>query len=105
MSKNLEEAMDFLNYVVKVSRGQDEPNAREVRRMKSQPNANGGMYVLNEDIDMKEKFAAMARRLEELEMKKVQEVQAISETPVQAMPCSICQSYEHLVDECKRDVW
>ncbi|KAL6343048.1 hypothetical protein AAG906_017860 [Vitis piasezkii] len=44
--------------------------------------------------------AAMARRLEELEMKKVQKVQAISETPVQAMPCSICQSYEHLVEEC-----
>ena len=68
--------------------------------MKSQPNAKGGMYVLNEDIDMKAKVAAMARRLEELEMNKVQEVQAISETPVQAMPCSICQSYEHLVDEC-----
>ena len=33
-------------------------------------------------------------------MKKVQEVQAISETPVQAMPCSICKSYEHLVEEC-----
>ncbi|RVX17145.1 hypothetical protein CK203_003275 [Vitis vinifera] len=68
--------------------------------MKSQPNAKGGMYVLNEDINMKAKVAAMARRLEELEMKKVQEVQAISETSVQAMPCSICQSYEHLVEEC-----
>ncbi|KAL6322749.1 hypothetical protein AAG906_018630 [Vitis piasezkii] len=100
MSKNLEEAMEFLNYVAEVSRGWDEPNAREVGRMKSQPNAKGGMYVLNEDIDMKAKVAAMARRLEELEMKKVQEVQAISETLVQAMPCSICQSYEHLVEEC-----
>ncbi|RVW23657.1 hypothetical protein CK203_093985 [Vitis vinifera] len=100
MSKNPEEAMDFLSYVAEVSRGWDEPNAREVGRMKSQPNAKGGMYVLNEDIDMKAKVAAMARRLEELEMKKVQEVQAISETPVQAMPCSICQSYEHLVEEC-----
>ena len=58
------------------------------------------MYVLNEDIDMKAKVTAMARRLEELEMKKVQEVQAISETPLQAMTCSICQSYEHLVEEC-----
>ncbi|RVW38717.1 hypothetical protein CK203_077527 [Vitis vinifera] len=78
----------------------DEPNAREVGRMKSQPNAKGGMYVLNEDIDMKAEVVAMARRLEELEMKKVQKVQAISETPVQAMPCSICQSYEYLVEEC-----
>ena len=68
--------------------------------MKSQPNAKDGMYVLSEDMDMKAKFATMTRRLEELELKKVQEVQAISETPVQAMPCSICQSYEHLVEEC-----
>ncbi|RVW59402.1 hypothetical protein CK203_106266 [Vitis vinifera] len=100
MSKNLEKAMDFLNYVAKVSRGWDEPNAREMGKMKSQPNVKGGMYVLNEDIDMKAKVAAMARRLEELEMKKVQEMQAIFETSMQAMPCSICQSYEHLVEEC-----
>ncbi|RVW33411.1 hypothetical protein CK203_098855 [Vitis vinifera] len=58
------------------------------------------MYVLNEDIDMKAKVVAMARRLEELEMKKAQKVEAISETSVQVMPCSICQSYEHLVEEC-----
>ena len=101
MSKNLEEAMCFLSYVTEVSRGWDEPNARKVGRMKSQPNASNvkaGMYTLNEDTDMKAKFLAMARRLEELEVKKIQEVQAISETPVQAMPCSICQSFEHLVE-------
>ncbi|KAL6345489.1 hypothetical protein AAG906_017210 [Vitis piasezkii] len=74
MSKNPEEAMDFLSYMAEVSRGWDEPNAREV--------------------------AALVRRLEELEMKKIQEVQAISKTLVQAMPYSICQSYEHLVGEC-----
>ena len=78
--------------------------------MKSQPNAKGRMYVLNEDIDMKAKVVPMARRLEEIEMKKVQEVQAIYETPVQAMRCSIFQSYEHLVEESynsssERDVW
>ena len=68
--------------------------------MKSQPNAKGGMYVLNEDIYMKAKVTTMARRLKELEMKNMQEVQAISQTPLQAMPWSICRSYEHLVDEC-----
>ncbi|RVW12399.1 hypothetical protein CK203_099445 [Vitis vinifera] len=59
--------------------------------MKSQPNAlnaKAGMYTLNEDIDMKAKVAAMTRRLEELELKKIREVQAVSETPVQVMPCS-----------------
>ena len=62
MSKNPEEAMDFLSYVAEVSRGWDEPNAREVGRMKSQPNdpnAKAGMYTVNEDIDMKAKVAAI----------------------------------------------
>ncbi|RVW66749.1 hypothetical protein CK203_066371 [Vitis vinifera] len=42
----------------------------------------------------------MERRLEELEMNQMQEVQAISQTSLQAMPCAICLSYEHLVEEC-----
>ncbi|RVW18378.1 hypothetical protein CK203_112311 [Vitis vinifera] len=103
MSKNPEEAMDFLNYVAEVSRGWDEPNRGEVGKMKSQPNALNakvGMYTLNEDIDMKAKVAAMTRRLEELELKKMCEVQAVSETSGQIIPYSICQSYEHLVEEC-----
>ncbi|RVW26120.1 hypothetical protein CK203_116886 [Vitis vinifera] len=49
---------------------------------------------------MKAKIAAMARRLEELETKKMQEVQAISQTPLQTMLCAICLSYEHLVEKC-----
>ncbi|KAL6341316.1 hypothetical protein AAG906_032434 [Vitis piasezkii] len=67
---NPEEAMDFLSYVAEVSRGWDEPHGGEVGKMKSQPNslhAKAGMYTLNEDVDMKAKFAAMTRRVEELE--------------------------------------
>ncbi|KAL6340597.1 hypothetical protein AAG906_010505 [Vitis piasezkii] len=59
MSKNPEEAMDFLSYVAEVSRGWDEPNKGEVGKMKSQPNAfnaKAGMYTLNEDVDMKAKY-------------------------------------------------
>ncbi|WKA05101.1 hypothetical protein VitviT2T_023086 [Vitis vinifera] len=103
MSKNQEEAIDFLNYVAEVSRGWDELNKGEVGKTKSQPNAfnaKARMYTLNEDIDIKAKVAAMIRRLEELELKKIREVQAVVETPVQIMPSSICQSYEHLVEEC-----
>ncbi|WJZ99719.1 hypothetical protein VitviT2T_018139 [Vitis vinifera] len=96
----LEEAMNFMSYVAEVSRGWDEPNAQNMGRMKSQPDAKGKAYILNDGIDMKAKIATMARRLEELEMKKIQEVQAISQTPLQPMPCSICLSYENLVEEC-----
>ncbi|RVW13755.1 hypothetical protein CK203_087208 [Vitis vinifera] len=103
MSKNPEEAMDFLSYVAEVSRGWDEPNKGEVGKMKSQTNAFNakvGMYTLNEDIDMKAKVATMTRRLEELELKKIHEVEAVAETLVQVKSFPICQSYEHLVEEC-----
>ncbi|RVW33161.1 hypothetical protein CK203_094850 [Vitis vinifera] len=103
MSKNPEEAMDFLSYVAEVSRGWDEPTKGEVGKMKSQLsafNAKAGMYTLKEDDDMKAKFAAVTRRLEELELKKVHEVQAVAEAPVQVKLCPNCQSYEHLVEEC-----
>ncbi|WJZ92710.1 hypothetical protein VitviT2T_011692 [Vitis vinifera] len=79
MSKNAEEAMDFLSYVAEVSRGWDELDKGEMGKTKSQPNAfnaKAGMYTLNKDIDMKAKVAAMTRRLEELELKKIHEVQA-----------------------------
>ncbi|RVW68543.1 hypothetical protein CK203_063686 [Vitis vinifera] len=100
--KNPEEAMDFLSYVSEVSRGWDEPNSREKGKFPSQPTQNpkGGMYVLSEDMDMKAKVATIARRLEELELKKMHEVQAISETQAHVMPCTICQSCDHVVDEC-----
>ncbi|RVW20682.1 Retrovirus-related Pol polyprotein from transposon 17.6 [Vitis vinifera] len=64
------------------------------------PKSKGGMYMLSEDMDMKAKVATIARRLEELELKKMHEVQAISETQAHVMPCTICQSCDHVVDEC-----
>ena len=42
----------------------------------------------------------MTRRLEELELKKIHEVQVVAETLVQVKPCPIFQSYEHLAKEC-----
>ncbi|RVX06564.1 hypothetical protein CK203_029502 [Vitis vinifera] len=52
----------------------------------------------------------MARKIEEMELRKVHEVQAISEPQQQANPCSICQSFEHMVEECPtipaaREIW
>ncbi|RVW63437.1 hypothetical protein CK203_058620 [Vitis vinifera] len=52
-------------------------------------NAKAGMYTLKEDDDMKAKLAAMTRRLEELELKRIHEVQAVAEAPVQVKLCPI----------------
>ncbi|KAL6349820.1 hypothetical protein AAG906_001707 [Vitis piasezkii] len=40
-------------------------------------NAKAGMYTLKEDDDMKAKLAAMTRKLEELELKRIHEVQVV----------------------------
>ena len=56
MSKNREEAMDFLNYVVETSKAWDEPNPREAERMRPATNQMGGMYSLTEDMEMKESY-------------------------------------------------
>ena len=89
LSKNPEEALDFLGYVAEASKGWDEPNPREVERMKPQPSTRGGMYSLPEDLDTKAKLSTLARRLENLEMRNQHEVQLVTEIPVPNKPCFI----------------
>ena len=95
LSKNPEEAMDFLNYVVEKSKAWDEPNPREVDRMRLATSSRGGIYSLTEEMEMKAKLSILARRLEELEMRNQHEVRVVAETPVPNQPCFICQSTEN----------
>ena len=69
LSKNPNEAMDFLNYVAETSKAWDELNPREVERMKHTANKRGGIYSLSEDVEMKAKLSSLTRRLEDLEMR------------------------------------
>ena len=46
LSKNPDEAMDFLNYVAETFKAWDEPNPREADRMKPTANQRGGVYSL-----------------------------------------------------------
>ena len=48
------------------------------------------MYSLPEEMDIKAKVSTLAKRLEELEMRKLHEVQAVTEIPVPNKPCFIC---------------
>ena len=100
LSKNLEEALDFLNYVAKASKGWDEPNPREMEIMRPPSSTRGGMYSIPEDMDMKAKVSTLARRLEELEMRNPHEVQAVTEIPMPNKPSFICQSTVHLGEQC-----
>ena len=100
LSKNPEEAMDFLNYVVETSKAWDEPNLREAEKMRPVTHQRGGIYALFDDMEMKEKLSTLTRQLEELEMRNQHEVQAIAETPVLLQPCFNCQSTSHQGEHC-----
>ena len=95
LSKHLDEAMDFLNYVAETSKGWDEPNSRELEKMRPSANPRGGIYALSEDMEMKERISTLARKVEELEGKRLHEVQEVTENPAQANPCTNFQSTVH----------
>ena len=59
LSKNPDEAMDFLNYVAETSKGSDEPNPREVERMKPTANSRAGIYALTEEVELKAKLSTL----------------------------------------------
>ena len=94
--KNTEEAMDFMSYVAETSKAWDEPNPKEAKRMKPASSSRGSMYSLLEDMELKVKLSTLARRVEELEGKRLHEVQAVTEVPLQAKLCFICQLTEHV---------
>ena len=95
LSNNPEEAMDFLNYVAEASKVWDEPNPRELERMRPTTSSRAGMYSLPEDMEVKAKLSTLARRLEELEMRNQHEVRTVDETPMSNKLCFVCQSTKH----------
>ena len=89
LSKHLDEAMDFLNYVAETSKAWNEPNPREALRPSN--HQRGGIYALSADTEMKAKLTTLTRRLEELEMRSQHEMQAVNELPASQSSCFNCQ--------------
>ena len=51
-------------------------------------------------MELKARLSTLARRVEELEGKRLHEVQAVTGVPLQANLCFICQSTEHVGKQC-----
>ena len=100
LNKHPDEAMDFLNYVAETSKGWDEPNPREMERMRPSVNQRGGMYALSEEMEMKARISTLERKVEELEGKQLHEVHAVTENPAQSNPCTNFQSPIHPAEQC-----
>ena len=100
LSKHLDEAMEFLSYVAETSKGWDEPNPRELERFRPPVNQRGGMYALNDEMEMKARLSTLARKVEELEGKQLHEVQAVTDNTAQPNPCINFQSPAHPIEQC-----
>ena len=100
LSKHPDEAMDFLNYVAETSKGWDEPNPRVVEKMRPSAHQREGIFALSEDMEMKARISTLARKVEEIEGKRLHEVQAVTENPAQANPCINFQSTMHPEEHC-----
>ena len=81
--------------MAETSKGWDEPNLREMDRMRPPVNQRGGMYALSEEMEMKARISTLARKVEELEGKKLHEVHAVTENPAQSNTCTNFQSPVH----------
>ena len=71
MSKSPDEALDFLNYMVEISRLWDEPHGKDSSKAKPQNNSKGGMYTLNEDVDVQAKIATLLRDWKNLKQEEL----------------------------------
>ena len=68
--------------------------------MRPATSSRGGMYSLQEDMEVKAKLLTLARKLEKLEMRNQREVRTMVETLVPNQLCFICQYSEHLGEHC-----
>ena len=100
LSKNPDEAMEFLNYVAETSKAWDGPNPRETERHRPPVNQRGGIYSLAEDVELKAKLSTLTRRMEELEMRNQHEVRAVTEASMLDQPCFNYQSTSHQGEQC-----
>ena len=58
--------------------------------------------TLEDEIDLQAKVTLLSRKLHELEIRRIHEIQIVGE-PIKRMPiCTLCQSANHLVSECPR---
>ena len=100
LSKHPEEAMEFLTYVAETSKGWDEPNPRGIDRFRPLVNQRGGMYALNDEMEMRARLSTLARKVEELEGKQLHEVQAVTDNTAQLNTCTDFQSPTQPIEQC-----
>ncbi|XP_042966521.1 uncharacterized protein LOC122300141 [Carya illinoinensis] len=95
-NKESEEAFAYFDYLAKNAQSWDTSCVYDRAEPLRTVSGGGVKYVLNEEDDLKAKFALLSKKLEAIELKKVHEIQGI---PKQEK-CTICEDISHVTSEC-----
>ena len=79
LSKQPDEAIDFLNYVAETSKAWDEPRPRETEGSRHSSYKGESIHTLSEDTLLREKLIILTRRLDEMEMKNQHNMHSVNE--------------------------
>ena len=103
--KSAREAIQFFDTIVKKSRTWETNTSVDTAKVHSTP-TGGGIHHLRENDDLQAKIANLTRKLEAIELKKVNEVTSMPQVPSVPIgprveePCIICDDPTHSTINC-----
>ena len=103
--KSAREAIQFFNTIVEYARTWETNTSLDTDKVHSTPTW-GGIHHLRENDDLQAKIANLTRKLEAIELKKVNEVTSVTQVPLVPMgsrveePCIICDDPTHSTINC-----
>jgi hypothetical protein len=97
LNKDPNEALEYLEKVAEIAQSWDTSDPNGSRKAGAQVPLGGGKYTLSANDELQAKVAQLTRKLESLELQKVNEVVI---TPKKEEVCTICDTHEHSTNEC-----
>ena len=96
LNKDPDEAFNYFDLLAKNAQSWDTTDTSDRSRASTNP-SRGGQYQLREDDDLSARVASLTRKLEVMELRKVN---GINTMPKIDEVCRICETMEHLTNEC-----
>ena len=94
MSKGSDEAMEYFDFLAENSQSWD--TSDKPAKTKPGPNEKRDVYLLTEDDDVNAKIAGLTRKIEAMELRKVNAIKTRETESV----CDICKSDAHITKGC-----
>ena len=91
LDKDLDEAFDYFDFLDENAQSWDTTDTSDWSRASTNP-SEGGKYQLREDDDLSARVASITRKLEAMELRKVNGVNIVSKIDE---VCRICETMEH----------